>query len=154
MNNQVKKNQISVVEFMNLHAKPHSDMIYDISRKGFILDRCSDTSTGIYFIVRKDTNEILKIGKAEGKYGLKGRVQTYRSKLDSRVNDHTVKRYYEKMTGPLLGVTLKMYILPLPMQTFDFLGLQVELQMARSLELLLSKQARDEKHSMALSGQD
>lgn len=145
---------MAVIEFMKKYASFHSDMTYDLTRKGFFLDKCSDTTTGIYFIVRKDTKDILKIGKAEGKYGLKGRVQTYRSKLDSRVNDKTVERIFTAMTGVLAGVTLEMYILPIPTQTMNFNGVLVELQIARSLELALSKQAREESHSMYLSGQD
>ena len=145
---------MTVIEFMKAYATIHSDMKYDKSRKGFVLNRCLDTTTGIYFIVRKDTMDILKIGKAEGKDGLKGRVQTYRSKLASRNNDKTVKRFFDVMTGELAGVTLEMHILPLPTQPYDFNGILVELQMARSLELALSKQAREENHSMRLSGQD
>lgn len=149
-----QKKQLSVFEFMRKHAKKHSDMTYDVSRRGFILDKCSDTSTGIYFIVRMDTHDILKIGKAEGKYGLKGRIQTYRSNLSKRTGDHTVKRYYDVMTGPLEGVMLEMRILPLPIETKNILGYEVEMQVARSLELLLSKQAKEERHTMSLSGQD
>lgn len=154
MKSLANDSQLSVVEFMRKHASLHSEMIYDITRKGFVLDKCKDTTTGIYFIVSKDTNDIQKIGKAEGKLGLKGRVQTYRSKLASRTNDQTVKIFYEAMTGPLLGITLEMYILPLPPQTIDFHGFIVELQMARSLELALSKRAIEEENSMHLSGQN
>lgn len=146
--------RLSVREFMLIHARRHSDMTYDESRMGFLLDKCYDISTGIYFIVRKDTKEIQKIGKAEGKYGLKGRIATYRGKLASRKNDKTVEIYKKAMTGVLAGVPLEMHILPLPTKTMDYLGIEVELQMARSLELTLSKRARDEGHGMHLSGQD
>lgn len=145
---------MTVIEFMRNYATFHSDMTYDESRKGFLLDKCSDTTPGIYFIVRQDTKDILKIGKAEGKEGLKGRVQTYRSKLASRKNDKTVERFFNAMTGELAGVALEMHILPLPTQTSNYNGIIVELQMARSLELALSKQAREENHSMSLSRQD
>lgn len=154
MPNKIASNELSVLEFMHKHATPHSVMTYDVSRRGFVLEKCLDTTAGIYFIVRDNPEDILKIGKAEGKYGLKGRIQTYRSDLSKRTHDHTVKRYYEQMTGPLLGVVLKMYILPLPKETKNILGYMLEMQIARSLEQLLSKQAKEERHTMSLSGQD
>ena len=61
------------------------------------------------------------------------------------------------MTGELKGKILKMYILELPSEE-KYFGkndeYKVELQMARSLERLLSKKAKEENHSMLLSGQD
>lgn len=144
--------QQSVLDFVRAHAVLHSSMTYNTVRKSFVIKPCMDPTPGVYFIL--NNSDIVKIGKAEGRSGLKGRIQTYRGNLATRKNDHTVERIYTVMTGILEGCTLGMYILPLPTQTIDFKGYQIELQMARSLELTLSKRARAEGHSMLLSGQD
>ena len=144
--------QNTVLQFMHDNAKLHSTMLYNSVRRSFAIEPCNDPRPGVYFIV--NDVDIVKIGKAEGRYGLKGRIQTYRSNLATRKNDHTVERIYLAMTGVLQGCVLKMYILPLPTQSIDFKGFEIELQMARSLEAILSKKARAEGHSMLLSGQD
>lgn len=144
--------KLTVLEFMRQNAKFHSLMSYSLARKSFSMEPCNDETPGIYFIVNGD--DILKIGKAEGRLGLKGRMQSYRSDLSTRRNDHTVERICAAMTGPLDNCVLHMYILPTPTKTMDFKGLEIELQMARSLEAVLSRRARDEGHSMQLSGQD
>lgn len=144
--------KLAVLEFMHTHATLHSSMEYDSNRKSFSIKPCEDTTPGVYFIVSAD--DILKIGKAEGRYGLKGRIKSYRSNLSTRKNDHTVDRIFFVMTGKLHNCVLHMYILPLPKEKVLFKGHEIELQMARSLEKTLSKQARLEGHSMLLSGQD
>lgn len=144
--------QQPVLEFMRENAKLHSKMAYNPARRSFTVDPCPDATPGVYFIVNAD--DIVKIGKAEGRYGLKGRIQTYRSDLSTRKNDHTVERIYLAMTGKLKDCILDIYLLPLPTKVMEFKGYELELQMARSLEALLSKKARSEGHSMLLSGQD
>lgn len=144
--------KLTVLEFMHTHATLHSSMDYDPSRKSFSIQPCEDSTPGVYFIV--NGHDILKIGKAEGRHGLKGRINSYRSNLSTRKNDHTVDRIFSAMTGKLHGAILQMYILPLPKEKAVFKGYEIELQMARSLEEALSKQARLERHSMLLSGQD
>ena len=52
---------MTVIDFMKKYAKFHSDMTYDLTRKGFFLDKCLDTTTGIYFIIRKDTKDITSV---------------------------------------------------------------------------------------------
>ena len=144
---------ISVIEFINANAKFHSNMTYNHDRKSFNLEPYGDPTPGIYFIL--DIDDILKIGKADGRSGLKGRVSTYRTRLVTRykVGDPTVLLWEKIMTGELNGKTLKMYVLPLEPTYANFKGIEVEMLMARSLEYKLSKLASLEGHSMALSGQ-
>ena len=144
---------INVLEFIAANAKLHSNMVYNFDRKSFNLQPYGDTTPGIYFIL--DENDILKIGKADGRLGLKGRVSTYRARLVTRykVGDPTVLLWEKIMTGKLDGKILKMYVLPLEPTYANFKGIEVEMLMARSLEYKLSKLASLEGHSMALSGQ-
>ena len=67
---------VSVTNFIKDHAVFHSDMTYNCERKSFNLDSYQKTNQGIYFILDKE--DILKIGKADGQKGLKGRVADYR----------------------------------------------------------------------------
>tara|TARA_Y100000748_G_C15397078_1_gene449879 strand:+ start:66 stop:518 length:453 start_codon:yes stop_codon:yes gene_type:complete len=144
----------NVLEFIRANALFHSDMYYANEKKSFNLKPYSNSDPGVYFILYED--DILKIGKADGKQGLKGRVATYRTSLVSRYKqgDPTVLLWEKVMMKTLKGKILKFYLLPLPPIKEVFKGIEVELLMARSLEFKLSQFARDEGHSMLLSGQN
>ena len=144
---------VSVTNFIKDHAVFHSDMIYNCERKSFNLDSYQKTNQGIYFILDKE--DILKIGKADGQKGLKGRVADYRKSLVSmfKDGDRTVLRWNREMTGSLSDRILSMYLLPLEPEKKLYLGVEVELSIARSLELELSKLAKEQGHSLKLSGQ-
>ena len=143
---------ISVLNFVRTKAIFHSKMRYSRERKSFDLLPLADTAHGVYFIL--DGDDILKIGKADGKTGLSGSISTYRANLSSRKNDHTVNKFYKNMLGPLMGKELEMYIYPLPPKSIEHEGYTLEGQMTRSLERILSIQAKSENNSMLLSGQD
>ena len=134
----------------------YADMRYNPQKKSFdfVLPNQIelDKTHGIYFIL--DGGDILKIGKADGINGLRGRIKSYQANLKSRKNDHTVDLIYSIMMGPLKDKELKMYIYPLPPEEVDHHGYILEAQITRSLERALSKQAKDECHSMLLSGQN
>ena len=134
----------------------YADMRYNPQKKSFDFFLSNqielDKTHGIYFIL--DGDDILKIGKADGVNGLRGRVKSYQANLQSRKNDHTVDLIYTIMMGPLKGKGLKMYIYPLPPKEVEHHGYILESQMTRSLERVLSKQAKEECHSMLLSGQN
>ena len=53
-----------------------------------------------------------------------------------------------------MGKELEMYIYPLPPKSIEHEGYTLEGQMTRSLERILSIQAKSENNSMLLSGQD
>ena len=144
---------ISVTKFIKDHAVFHSDMTYNCERKSFNLDSYQKTNQGIYFILDKE--DILKIGKADGQKGLNGRVGNYRSKLVSKFdkNDSTVLLWKREMTGSLSDRVLSMYLLPLEPEKKLYLGVEVELSIARSLELELPKLAKEQGHSLKLSEQ-
>ena len=144
--------KLSVLDFINTYAKFHSSMVYIPERKSFNLAISDDDRPGIYFILNGE--DILKIGKADGKNGLKGRIKSYKSNLSSRRQDPTVARIYQAMTGVLKNQELSLYLLPLPPIRQQIMGYWLDLQMARSLEYQLSTQAKHEQHSMLLSGQD
>ena len=144
---------VSVAKFIKDHAVFHSAMTYNCERKSFNLDSYQKTNQGIYFILDKE--DILKIGKADGQQGLKGRVANYRSSLVSSFKkaDSTVLRWNREMIGSLSDRTWSMYFLPLESEKKLFLGFEVELSIARSLELELPKLAKEQGHSLKLSEQ-
>ena len=144
---------LSALEFVREKAKFHSDMEYSEERSGFLMDQCKSLSPGIYFIL--DNEDILKVGKADGVYGLKGRMNSYRSNLSARRGkDHTVDRFFLHMTGALKNKVLQMFIYEVPVTEIISEGYVIPMNIARGLEKILSQQAKKEGHTMLLSGQD
>lgn len=142
---------MTVLDFVKKKAKFHSNMTYNPDRKSFIMDPCQCSVAGIYIIM--DDFNILKVGKAEGKYGLQGRLSSYTHDLSKRVTDKSVQLYERVMTGPLKDKTLQVYTYQVPAKKTLYEGFELELHLARSLEYTLSKQAKSEGHSLLLSGQ-
>ena len=144
---------MSVINFIKTRAIRHSSMKYDESRMCFLMEPYRSTETGIYFIV--DENDILKVGKAEGKNGLAGRLGSYRTSQVTRYpNDRTTQLLFKTMTTTHKDKWLDMYVFEIPMSEVLFEGYAVKTSLARSFEETLSRQARLEGHSMAMSGQD
>ena len=145
---------VNVLDFIRANTIFHSEMKYNIARKSFDLKPYKNTEPGIYFIL--DNADILKIGKAEGKLGLKGRIATYRTRLVKQyeTGDATVILWNKTMTTTLNNKVLNMYLLPLEPRKIDYKGVEVEMLIARSLEHELSKLARSQGNTMLLSGQD
>jgi hypothetical protein len=145
---------IDVTEFIKEHALFHSEMTYNTERKSFNLDPYENKDPGIYFILDKE--DILKIGKADGKQGLKGRISTYRTRLvkNFEKGDSTVLLWNKVMTDTLNETVLSIYLLPLQPHKITYKGIEVEMLVARSLEYELSKLASIQGHSMLLSGQN
>jgi hypothetical protein len=143
---------MKVIDFVKNKAVKHSLMNYCEDRKSFTMDVYYGKNPGIYFIL--DGNNILKVGKADGKNGLQGRLSSYRGRLSSRSSDYTVQLIYAKMTGPLKNKTLEMWVYELKPVILNVEGFEVEAQMARSLESKLSLLARNEGHTLELSGQN
>tara|TARA_B110000444_G_C18596592_1_gene480997 strand:- start:144 stop:587 length:444 start_codon:yes stop_codon:yes gene_type:complete len=146
--------QISILNFIQEHAIFHSDMVYDESRKSFNMNSYENNHPGIYFIL--DGDDLLKIGKADGNTGLKGRISTYRTRLvrSYETGDQTTILWHTVMTGNLKSKKLKMYVLPIDPIKVSFKGVEVNAMMARSLEKKLSELANIQGHSMMLSGQN
>jgi hypothetical protein len=162
MNN--KKN-LSVDKFISKKCRFLSTMVYDPERYGWEinLDGLS-TMPGVYFIVRDSLNksskfDILKVGKAEGKRGLRGRMQSYTSTSVARKDwDRTIRYIHDSMRTLLDNkgkhCEIKLYYFEIPMQTTLFEGYELNMSIIRSFENALSLQAGKEGHSMLLSGQD
>lgn len=147
---------LSVIDFINEHADFHSIMTYAPLKKSFNMEPYSENVPGIYFILDRESKDILKIGKSEAVGGLKERMSVYRNSLVSsfKGGDRTTVLWYRVMTGELLGRVLEMYILPIPSKQVCFKGIEVEAMIARSLEKKLSELANEQLHSMKLSGQN
>ena len=146
--------QINILNFIQEHAIFHSDMVYDESRKSFNMNPYENNRPGIYFIL--DGDDLLKIGKADGNTGLKGRISTYRTRLvkSYETGDQTTILWHTVMTGNLKSKKLKMYVLHIDPIKVSFKGVEVNAMMARSLEKKLSELANIQGHSMMLSGQN
>jgi hypothetical protein len=138
----------SVKKFIKNKAKFFCTMTYNETRNGFDMEKYPTKTPGIYFIV--DTNDgvfdILKVGKSESENGLHGRLGHYQqNKIDMRI----VK---EQMQTTLKGKILSVYTLEIPMEEVLFEGYAVQSTFSRSLERMLSIQAKNEGHSMLLTG--
>jgi hypothetical protein len=142
---------MTVLDFVKKKAKFHSAMTYNYAKKSFIMEPCQCAVAGIYIIM--DDFNILKVGKAEGRYGLQGRLSSYTHDLSKRVTDKSVQLYERIMMGPLKDKTLQIYTYQVPAKKTIYEGFELELHLARSLEYTLSKQAKSEGHSLLLSGQ-
>jgi len=144
---------IPIKNFIRDKATFHSEMTYDETRICFNIKPYRSTETGIYFIL--DGEDILKVGKAEGKQGLAGRIGSYRSSQITRLsNDRTTQLLFNTMTKSHKGKTLSLYVFEIKMIETIFEGYPVKTSLVRSFEETLSRQARSEGHSMVLSGQD
>ena len=145
---------LTVLEFIEQKAQFHGIMKYNEQRHSFDLEQCNIVDHGIYFFV--DGIDILKVGKADGKFGLKGRLNNYRyDNLQTRAEfDRTANRLYTIFEDPKMREkSIVVWVLPVPMVESIFEGYSVQMSRARSLEEQLSRQAEKEGHSLLLSGQ-
>lgn len=157
---------MTVENFILSKAVYISTMEYEPDRYGWNIAALPDKIPGIYFIVRAGKFkgkgaklDILKVGKAEGKQGLRGRIQSYSSTSINRKDWDRTIRYLHTSMQTLLDENndhceIKLYCMELPMTKVLFEGYELEQSMIRSLEKTLSVQATQEGHSMLLSGQD
>lgn len=144
---------MKVLEFIRSNAVRHDVIKYDGSRVAFDIKPSKNTRMGIYFILHG--KDILKVGKADGKKGLAGRIQDYRSSGKARLHrDKTALLIHETMTSKKWdGETLEFYTYTLPEIEMSIHDYKIKLSGARSLEEQLSRQAEKEGHSLALSAQ-
>ena len=146
---------MTVLEFINLYTKPHGEMSYDSSRMGFDMKQSEINNPGVYFFV--ESNNILKVGKADGERGIQGRLNDYRKKnltKEGKPNSRTAELIHRKMQTVLQGKKIKVYIYETPSKEENIKGFIIKSNSARAFELVLSRQAREEGHSMHLSGQN
>jgi hypothetical protein len=118
------------------------------------------TEHGVYCLVSHGGSRIQKIGKAEGKNGLRGRFNGYTGQktLAKIASDRTDQRWKTVMTGALHGERLSLYyyatvprLIPLPFPVDDASQpKELECHWARSLEKYLSKLVRDEHKKRGL----
>ena len=146
---------MTVLEFIKLYATPHDEMSYDSSRMGFDMKQSEINSPGVYFFVESDN--ILKVGKADGGRGIQGRLNDYRKKnltKEGLPNSRTAELIDRKMKTVLKGKKIQVYIYETPSKEENIEGFIIMSNNARAFELVLSRQAREEGHSMHLSGQN
>jgi hypothetical protein len=147
----------SALQFIKTKANFHGTMHYLPERMGFDMLPYSSPQTGIYFIL--DSNDrIHKVGKAEGKGGLKRRFNNYRANNCTRYhihNDKTTIMVNRIMTGPLKNEILYMYVLEIKKEPFLYENTYtIEKSYIRALEEAISIHARSDGHPMLLSSQN
>jgi len=144
---------IKVIDFVKKKATFHSSTTYDETTAQFKMPIYQSKTPGVYFILYG--NDIMKVGKADGRNGLKGRLNDYRAKNVIRIpNDPTAKLFHDIMTTKLKGKVLDFYVYEIPMLETLLEGYTIHMSRARSFEIALSKQANEEGHSMLLSSQN
>ena len=154
---------MSIAKFIKQNAKFFSQISYDRTRYGWDFSNWTTSikQPGIYFIVMNINGilDILKIGKAEGQNGLYQRFSYYKSSAVNRVESdrtifplHNAMLDVEKKYGK--NCKMELHIMPIEKTLVEMHGFTVEASVIRSLELQLSIAAKNEGHSMLLSGQD
>jgi len=143
---------MKLIDFVKQKATLHSVAKYNEENAQFKMPIYQSKQPGVYFILLGD--DIMKVGKADGRNGLKGRLNDYRAKNVIRLpNDPTARLIHDIMTSELKDKTLEFYVYEIPMVESILEGYTIEMSRARSFEKILSKQAEDEGHSMLLSSQ-
>lgn len=163
---------MTVEDFILTKATYISTMVYNKERYGWDIPILPSNIPGIYFIVRsgsfretvsrdveKPRLDILKVGKAEGRSGLRARMYSYTSTSVNRKEwDRSIKYVHNAMHSLLdengKHCDLHLYCFEIPMRKVIFEGYELESSIIRSLEKTLSIQASFDGHSMLLSGQD
>lgn len=114
---------------------------------------------GIYFLLSDDLTAVQKIGKAEGRGGLRQRFKQYTSKklINGRVlTDDTDGLWFKAMKGILINKKIDVYYYTTPPEIVNFsnfgLSFCLEAHWARSFERTLNVLARSESQPMFLSG--
>jgi len=140
------------------YANFHSYMIYNEQKKSFDMKVLSNVNSGIYFIVEIDCNEkvlIHKVGMADGKKGLTGRMNTYwhnNCLTISKEKDKTITMIDRVMTNELKGRVLAMYYMEVPTTIISLFGYDdIKQSPIRDLECKLSVDAKKEGHPLLLS---
>lgn len=140
------------------YAKFHSHMIYNEDKKSFNMKRLSNKNSGVYFILEICDNSkvhIHKVGMADGKNGLQGRLSTYWQDNNSRLKndkDKTMKFFYNTMTNELKDRVLTMYYMEVPVTAISMFGYdEITSSPVRDLEYKLSVDAEKEGHPLTLS---
>ena len=130
--------------------------------------------SGVYFLLSHNGKKLQKIGKADGQYGLRGRLKAYTSKkTKKKLEEYATDRLWMKvMKGELLGQSLSVYYYLAEPEVRDkmlnaspdrggeeYILNGLEYQWARSFEKKLSNLATEmskanEDIEMLLSGQD
>ena len=168
--------KFNVLEFVKTQCvKVNSPLRYLPDESRFCWDDATSvslpTQSGVYFLLSHNDTKIQKIGKADGRGGLKGRLRGYTAKkTPHKINtDKTDRLWREKMTNHLLGESISVFYYetsPMEINKSYIQGnvehsLVVEAQWARSLEEKLSRlAAQDVKErgvtyeEMLLSGQN
>lgn len=157
---------MTVEDFVLSKATLVSTMTYEPERYGWDIPFLPYGIPGIYFIVRSGKFrgkghklDILKVGKAEGEYGLRGRIRSYRATSVNRKDWDRTIRYLHTSMQSLLNednehCKIELYCLEVPKSKVVFENYVLEQSIIRSLEKTISIQAKSEGHSMLLSGQD
>lgn len=141
----------TVLELIKEHAIFHDFTKYNPDRNSFDMNICRITEPGVYFFL--DGDDILKVGKGDGRIGLKGRIGNYRQKNFAASNGDAQAKMINRVfsTKKMQKKKLSVYVLPVPMIDSPLYGRVVQMSRARSLELQLSKQAEEEGHSLLMS---
>jgi hypothetical protein len=139
-------------------------LIFNTERLAFSWKKASSQAltlpriAGVYALFSHGGERIQKVGKAEGKNGLAGRLRMYtRAKTDQKLaKDSTVQLWLDVMTSQLLGQELEVYYVeaaPIPVQniiTDQFVKAPILAHWARDFELQLSLAASREVEAEGL----
>lgn len=144
----------NVLNFVKKHGKLISSEITWKEDKGFIgFPKGLTDDRGVYFVVSQYGIE--KVGKADGKFGFKGRMISYKSSINSKnksPRDASCKLWEEMMMSELHGEVLSIYFIDVPLITQKIHGVEVITSAAREFEEQMSIAAREANQPMRLAG--
>jgi hypothetical protein len=112
------------------------------------------TDHAVYFLL--SSFGIEKVGKADGKRGLKQRFSRYLKVNKTLKNDDTDKRWHRIMSQDMLGQEIQIYYITFPKETKTLktvLGeLEIKFSPVSQVEKVLFLAAKDQRNPMRLSG--
>ena len=146
---------MSLIDQIKRVANYHGSATYNVVEHRWNFSKIAETRKGVYIFVEKGGNDILKIGKADGKMGISQRANEYRANSRGFLtipssSASVIKRMQET---ELRQLEIEIYYIPIDPVQMTVAGFNVLASPARELEHALHTTAREEGHSLRFSKQ-
>ncbi len=144
---------MSVIDQIKRKANYYKSATYNAVENRWDFPEIAETRKGVYIFVDKGRNDILKIGKADGKKGISQRLNEYQANSRGFLNNPSssasvIKRVQET---ELRQLEIEIYYIPIDPVQVTIAGFNVLASPARELECTLHDMALEEGHSLRFS---
>ena len=145
---------MSVIEHIKKVAVRHGEAYYSMEEWCWKFNPVEETRKGVYIFVSKD-GDILKVGKADGKRGLLGRLNEYwkpsKSFLKNPSSSASVMKRVQEADRRVVDAVI--YYIPLDPIQVTVSSFSIQATPARELEEFIAARAHEEGHSLLFSKQ-